>query len=242
MDAKLCHCWACCSICFSFSMSSLKINGVEKSFGRRKILNDLTFSCKTGDIIGIFGRNGSGKSTLLKGMMGTEKMDSIEMEVDGKKVEPSEIIPEQIIGYLPQDSFLPKEMKVREVIPLLFSKGEDQDKIFYSAGVCAFENVKVGKLAAGQLKYLELLLLAHLPQPFLLLDEPFSFVEPLYIEQIKALLLSLRNSKGLIVTDHYYNHVLEIATHMFVLKDGRLFPAENEDHLAKLNYLKENEL
>ncbi len=222
----------------SLFMNRLEISGVSKAYGKMQILNKLSLRCKTGEIIGLFGRNGSGKSTLLQGIMGTLAMDAIAISYNGKRLKPSEVIPKKITGYLPQDTFLPKEMKVRNVIPLMYPKGEDQDRIFYSAGVGNFENQIVGKLSAGQLKYLELLLLAHLPHAFLLLDEPFSMVEPQYIERIKELLLSLKTRKGLVVTDHYYQDVLEIADNSFVLKDGNLFEVENKEDLSTYNYLK----
>lgn len=222
-------------------MKMLEVMEVNKTFGKKQILNQVSFSCKTGEVIGLFGKNGSGKSTLLKGIMGTLKMDSIGLCMDGVIIKPSEIIPQQKIGFLPQDSFLPKEMKVREVIPLMFPKGEEQDKIFYSEGVARFDSMKIGKLSAGQLKYLELLLLAYLPHPFLLLDEPFSMLEPQYIEKVKRLLLSLSATKGLVVTDHYYRDVLEIATRSIVLKDGKGFEVKNEQDLAAHEYLKKME-
>lgn len=219
-------------------MSRLEVTGVNKSFGKRQILKNISLTCETGEIIGLFGRNGSGKSSLLKGILGTLKMDAVEIIINGERLKPSEVIPERMIGFLPQDTFLPKEIKVRDVIPLMFQKGEDQDKIFYSAGVAAFENKMVGKLSSGQLKYLELLLLAHLPHPFLFLDEPFSMVEPHSIELIKELLLSLRSSKGLVITDHYYRDVLQVTTRNFVLKNGRALEVTTEQDLMAHDYLK----
>lgn len=220
-------------------MNVLEVNGVNKTFGRRQILKDFSFSCKTGEIIGLFGRNGSGKSTLLKAMMGTLKVNTINMSLNGRSLTPSEVIPQQKIGFLPQDTFLPKEMKVRDVIPLMFQKGEKQDKIFYAPGVSAFDNKRIGVLSVGQLKYFELLLLANLDHPFLLLDEPFSLVEPHNIERIKELLLSLRSSKGMVITDHYYEDVVEIATRSYVIKNGSAFNVMDEEDLRKHKYLKQ---
>ncbi len=220
-------------------MSRLEVKEVNLSFGKRQILKEISFSCKKGEIIGLFGRNGSGKSSLLKGMMGTLKVGSISLNIDGVKMKASEVIPQQKIGFLPQETFLPKEMKVRDVIPLIFPEGEAQDRIFYAPGVAAFDGQKTGKLSAGQLKYLEVLLLSHLPHPFLLLDEPFSMVEPQYIEKIKELLLNLRTTKGLVITDHYYRDVLEISNRSFVLKDGNLLEVEHEKDLVTFEYLKE---
>ncbi|WP_029038176.1 ATP-binding cassette domain-containing protein [Salinimicrobium xinjiangense] len=219
-------------------MNRLEVMEVNKTFGKNQILNRVSFSCKTGEIIGLFGRNGSGKSTLLRGIMGTLSMDSITIYINGDNIQTPKIFPKQLIGFLPQDSFLPKEMKVRDVIPLMFPDGDEQDKIFHSDGVAAFDSRRIGKLSAGQLKYLELVLLAQLPQPFLLLDEPFSMLEPMYIERVKKLLLSLKATKGLVITDHYYRDVLEIADRSLVLKAGRAFEVENEQDLARHEYLK----
>ena len=219
-------------------MSRLEVNGLRKSFGKKLILDDLSFSCKTGEVIGIFGRNGSGKSTFLKTIFGTIKADSCLLNIDGVEMKPSAIISSGKIGFLPQDPFLPKEMRVRDVIPLMFPKGQEQDKIFYSPGVAGFDDQKVGKLSAGQSKYLELLLLGHLQHPFLLLDEPFSMLDPLYIERIKEFLLSLLGTKALVVTDHYYTDVLQIATRSMVISNGKAFAVESEQDLVKHEYLK----
>lgn len=220
-------------------MSLLAVKEVQKSFGKRKILDGISFQCEKGEIIGVFGRNGSGKSTLMKIISGTLKAKHVKIQIDQQLLESSEVIASQKIGYLPQESFLPKEMKVRDVIPLMFPNAEKQDRIFYSDGVGAFDSVKVGKLSAGQRKYLELLLLAHLNHPFLLLDEPFSLVEPYYIEKIKKMLLSLQELKGIVITDHYYNDVLEVANRSFILKEGKTFVINNEGDLAAHDYLKE---
>ena len=238
MDLQSHFCGACISYFTPFLMNRLEVVEVNKTFGKKQILNRVSFSCKTGEIIGLFGRNGSGKSTLLKGIMGTLGMDSITIYMNGENINPAEVIPKKIIGFLPQDTFLPKEMKVRDVIPLMFPKGEEQDRIFYAAEVAAFDDNKVGKLSAGQLKYLELLLLSQLPQPFLLLDEPFSMLEPKYIEIVKELLLSLKATKGMVVTDHYYRDVLEVAETSFLLKGGKAYKVENEQDLERHEYLK----
>jgi ABC-type lipopolysaccharide export system ATPase subunit len=138
---------------------------------------------------------------------------------------------------LPQDTFLPKEQKVRDVIPLFFPKGADQEKIFYAPKVSSFETVKVGKLSMGELRYLELLILAHLNHPFLMLDEPFSMIEPLYKDVIKNLLLKIKETKGIILTDHYYEDVLQITTKNFVIKDTEMIEIHSKSDLVQYEYL-----
>ncbi|TCI84688.1 ATP-binding cassette domain-containing protein [Tenacibaculum sp. M341] len=218
-------------------MDILEVSNLTKTYGRKIILNNLNFSCKTGEIIGVFGRNGSGKSTFLKVLFGTQKATSINIKINKKLIVQKNIIPSQKIGYLPQDSFLPKDIKVRDVIPLFFENSNDQDKIFYSPRVASFDAKKVAHLSLGELRYLELLLIGHLSHPFLLLDEPFSMIEPLYKDIISSYLLNLKNKKGIIITDHYYDDVLKITDQNFLLKNGQKIIINQKEDLIKNGYL-----
>lgn len=215
----------------------LHIHQVCKQFGKKEVLKDVSLDFAQGEIISLFGRNGSGKSTLLKILFGTLKADAIQLQIDGKRVTPKEVIPHQWIGYLPQDNFLPKHLKVRDVIPLFHTDGDDQDLIFRAPFIEKIATRKVGTLSLGELRYLELLLVAHLEHPFLLLDEPFSMIEPLYKQAIKSFLLSLKAKKGILITDHYYRDVLDISDRHFVMVDGACMPAKNLDDLKQLGYL-----
>ncbi|WP_442267129.1 ATP-binding cassette domain-containing protein [Tenacibaculum sp. ZS6-P6] len=215
----------------------LDVSKINLSFGNKKILNNISFECSTGDIIGVFGRNGSGKSSLLKTIFGTIKANEILIKIDYKSIPKEKVISDKLIAYLPQNTFLPKEKKVRDIIPLFFSKSKDQEKIFYDTKIASFEKQKIGTLSIGELRYLEILLIGNLNHPFLLLDEPFSMVEPNYIKIISDLLLKLKQEKGIIITDHYYNDVLKITNLNFILKDGEKFPIQSKSDLMKYNYL-----
>jgi ABC-type multidrug transport system ATPase subunit len=218
-------------------MAGLSITGVQKSFSGKTVLSDVSLHLETGDVMALLGRNGCGKSTLLKILFGTEKATAIHLEFNGRVIKPSDVIPQQVISYLPQDPFLPKHLKVKDIIPICFLDGAAQDAVFYAYNMHKLANTPAGKLSMGELRYFELLLIANLHHPFLLLDEPFSMVEPLYKEKIKELLLNLTAKKGIIVTDHYYQDVLEISNKNFLLKDGTLHPVKDEAGLAALGYL-----
>jgi len=222
-------------------MNLLEITNLNKSYGNKVILKNVNLICKTGEIIGVFGRNGTGKSTLLKLIFGTVKADSILIKINSEAISQKNIIPSKKIAYLPQDTFLPKEQNVRAIIPLFFPNGDDQNKIFYSPQVSSFEKIKVGKLSLGQLRYLELLIIGNLNHPFLLLDEPFSMIEPIYKDVIKKLLLKLKVSKGIILTDHYYNDVLQVTNRNFILKDAKKIQIKTKEDLVKYEYLNSNE-
>lgn len=218
-------------------MHTLSVSELSKSFSNELLLNNIALECQTGDIIGIFGRNGCGKSTLLKILFSTMKADTIRLSVNGKFISPGNIIPQQYIAYLPQDSFLPKSLKVRDIVPLYFINGDMQDKILYDPFIARVANTKAGNLSMGELRYFELLLIGALPHPFLMLDEPFSMVEPLHREKIKEHLFKLKAIKGIILTDHYYNDILQTANQCLLLRNGKLVPVTAEEDLALHGYL-----
>jgi ABC-type multidrug transport system ATPase subunit len=218
-------------------MNKLRVNRVEKSFGNRPILTDICFECCTGEIVGIFGRNGSGKSTLLKILFGTIQADAIQVLINDSIIDVGEVIVNKQMAYLPQEGFLPKDMKVREVIPLFFTDGVAQNKIFYAPKIAALDKKKVGTLSHGELRYLEILLISHLDHPFLLMDEPFSMIEPLYKDIIKDLLLSLKQKKGIIITDHYYADVLQITDKNLFIRNGVSYEIAGKEDLAKHGYI-----
>jgi ABC-type multidrug transport system ATPase subunit len=218
--------------------NTLDICEVRKSYGNKKVLETVSFTLAKGEIVGIFGSNGCGKSTLLKILFGTLKANFLDLRINGLPVSQKEVIPNQHIGYLPQDSFLPKHLKVRDIIPMFYEDGDAQDLIFRAPFIEKIATRKVGMLSMGERRYLELLLIAHLPHPFLLLDEPFSMIEPLYKEAISEFLLSLKAKKGILLTDHYYEDVLDIADRNFVLSNGVLSPAQTREDLKNKGYLR----
>tara|TARA_R110001632_G_scaffold148976_3_gene266247 strand:- start:442 stop:1104 length:663 start_codon:yes stop_codon:yes gene_type:complete len=218
--------------------NSLELYYARKRYGRKEILTQVSFELAQGEILGLFGRNGSGKSTLLKILFGTLKANAIDLRLNGIPLPPKKNIEAQHIGYLPQENFLPRHMKVRDVIPLFYTDGDEQDNIFRAPFIEKIAAQKIGTLSMGQKRYLELLLVAHLPHPFLLLDEPFSMIEPLYKEVIQEFLLSLKAKKGILLTDHYYTDVLKISDRNIVLVDGGSQVVNKEEDLRALGYLK----
>ena len=219
-------------------MAVLQLYNAQKAYGKKEVLSKVSFRIETGDILGIFGINGSGKSTLLKLLFGMLKADNLDLRLDANKLAPSEIIKKQLIGYLPQHPFLPKNSKIRDIIPMYHHSEEKQDAVFYHPGVAKITHKKTGELSQGERKYFEVVLLGHLEHPFLMLDEPFSMLEPLQTEAIKEFLLQLKKTKGLIITDHYYHDVLDITTHNLVIKDGQSFEVDGADDLRKFEYLR----
>ena len=200
-------------------------------------MTDINFKCKTGDIVAIFGRNGSGKSTLFKILFGTLRANKFEIYFDGRNIFKKSQL-NKLIGLHLQEVFLPTDLKVRDIIPLFFPDGENQKKIFHDPLISKIDTLRVGKLSLGEQRYLQFLLMLNSNHPFLLLDEPFTMLEPLYRDKIKEKIIENRSNKGFIISDHYYQDVLQIADNYKLLKNGTLLTIENPKDLIEEGYLK----
>jgi ABC-type multidrug transport system ATPase subunit len=215
-------------------MHELHIDSVSKSFGANQVLTDIFISCKPGDLIGLLGRNGSGKSTLLKIIAGSLSADNKYIRVDGQNIS-SVSDSKGKIGYLPQDNFLPTHLKVNRIIDL-FCKS-DIGSLKNSPHIKPFLNSKSKELSGGERRMLEILLIIHSGAQYILIDEPFNGVEPLYKEDVKNLLKGYSQEKGFIITDHDYKNILAIATKMMMLHHGSIKEIKADEDLIKWGYL-----
>ena len=219
-------------------MNTLHVTISGKNYGRRKLLYNIGVQCRTGEVVAIFGANGSGKSTLLRIIFGLIKVESVQREFNGRHITASELISKQLIGYLPQENFLSSKDRVRDIIQKIFKGESQQEKIFYASAVGTFANNIVQELSLGQLRYFQLLLLANMSHPFLLLDEPFAMLDPIYQQHVNNLIISLRKDKGLIITDHYYNEVLGVSTRNMILAEKTLLEIKDISDLRLHGYLR----
>ncbi|MBV5282084.1 MAG: ATP-binding cassette domain-containing protein [Paludibacter sp.] len=218
----------------------LEIDSVVKSYGLYDVLTDIYLKCKTGDIIGMLGRNGTGKSTLMKILFGTLQADRKFIRIDGKVYDqPYKAINE--ICYLPQDSFLPKYMSVEKTSELYL--GKQQVANFLEDSILQKLNTsKISYLSGGELRYLEIKLLLHTDCKFILLDEPFNGVSPILVGEIKKLILKTSESKGIILTDHDYRNVLDVANQFCLIYDGGIKRIHDKQELVRWGYISESSI
>lgn len=197
----------------------LYIDSVQFNYApSQQLLTGAYLKCRIGDIIGLLGRNGSGKSTLMKIIFGSLKAHHSYLMINGKKTNKAYLTNK--VGYLPQDSFLPTHEKVNYLISLLVEDQQIRNKLIEDARIKTLRDKKVYQLSGGELRYVEICILMHQPTDFILLDEPFTGLEPIYIEYITELLLRYKNTKGIVISDHNYRNVLDIATQIFLLQNG----------------------
>ncbi len=199
------------------------------------MLTDIYLKCETGDIVGLLGRNGSGKSTLLRILFGTESAEQKFIRIDGKKFDHPYQTPGEI-GYLPQDSFLPRYMRLDTAVKL-YLPGDRARLFFDDTLLFRLQHNKVSRMSGGELRYAEIKLLLNTDVKFVLLDEPFNGISPLSIESVKEMIRMSAQHKGIILTDHDYRNVLDVATRSYLLSDGGMQSIKDKEDLVFRGYI-----
>lgn len=213
----------------------LEISGIQKSFNSKLLLSDIYLKIQTGEIIGLLGRNGSGKSTLLKIIFGIILASDKSIFIDGISKNNSSVLNE--ISYLHQNQFIPNHFSVFKTISLSI----DKQKV---ALFCEDDflkpllNQKNRNLSFGELRYFQVKLILFNTSKFALLDEPFSGLSPKMIENVIGLIKENALQKGIFITDHNYRNVIDIATKIVLLKDGKLHEINEKAELFQKEYLK----
>jgi ABC-type multidrug transport system ATPase subunit len=220
--------------------NSLEIDGVMMSFGELKILTDIYLKCQTGDIIGILGRNGCGKSTLLKIIFGSINNSNKSIRINGKTYNQPFKTP-GLVGYLPQHHFLLPHLSIYETTKL-YLRANKIHPFLTDAIIGHLQKNKINSLSGGELRYLEIKLMLNTDNQFVLLDEPFNGVAPIVVEQLKIMITEHSKTKCIILTDHDYNNVLDVANRYCLIHEGHIKPINGRDDLVKWNYLTENSL
>jgi ABC-type multidrug transport system ATPase subunit len=219
-------------------MSDMHVDSVMKAFGTKQVLTDVFFTCSQGEILGILGRNGAGKSTLLKIIFGSLIADQKFVKI-GDKIINGLFDARNLVNYLPQDHFLPNHIKVNTLISL-FCDNENGSLIKANDLIKPMLGKKSNQLSGGERRLLEILLIVHSNAGFILIDEPFNGIAPIYKEDIKTLIKEQSKNKGFIITDHDYRNILETATRVILIHDGGTKEIKQIDELKYWGYLPES--
>jgi len=218
-------------------MVGLHVDSVNKSYGGQMVLSDIYLSCKPGEIVGLLGRNGSGKSTLLKIIFGSVVAENRFVKIDSKRVtKPFENFNK--VRYLPQDSYLPKDISIDRIIKL-FGNNLDVIRMRNDHYISGHLQKTPRQLSGGEKRIVEILLMVYSNSRYILLDEPFNGVAPKNIEDIKSRIREQSKTKGIILTDHDYRNIVDVSTRTLLLFDGGIKEVNNLDELKHWGYVNE---
>ncbi len=213
---------------------TLEIDSVILEFGKNRVLQDIYFKSETGSISGLLGRNGSGKTCLMDIIYGNLNPDSKSVRIDGITLINTYRNP-NVLRYLPQFGFTPKNFKIRSIFKYFrldfdrFINSFPEFKKFYFS--------KMGELSTGEQRIIEIYSIIVSKSKFCMLDEPFSQVMPIHINTIKRVIAEEKKEKGIIITDHLYEHIIDICDNLYVLSSGKTYLTKDIKELEELGYL-----
>jgi ABC-type multidrug transport system ATPase subunit len=192
--------------------------------------------CEVGKIVGLLGRNGSGKSTLMKIVFGSMDSDFKSVRIN-KSPLTGKYLKHRRIGYLPQTDWLPPHLKVKQALNHFNLSACNIMNDFPSFS--DWMDFPVQKLSGGYKRILEVYLILSSVHEFVLLDEPFSGLMPIHIEDMKRIINKVKAAKGIIISDHLYRHILEIVDETYLLSNNKTHLIKNKEELVFRGYLAE---
>lgn len=205
----------------------LKVEHLNKSFGSKQVLFDVNFQANDGKIVGLVGKNGSGKTTLFHSILNFVSYQG-EILIDGKKFNSQDY---NRVGYLPEErSLMPKETIMQQVTFLARLKGMEDSQIKKSLpdwmkwlSVKGSVNDKIKTLSKGNQQKVQMIAtLIHEPQ-LIILDEPFSGLDPVNVELMKQMILEQkRRGATIIFSDHDMRNVEELCDDVVMINDGHI--------------------
>ena len=209
-------------------MQLLELQNLKKYFATQKAVDDISFSINEGSIFGMLGPNGAGKTTLLRMITGIFYPDSGEVMFNGKKFDPQSDF--RNIGYMPEERGLYKKMKIGEQAVYLarlkgLSHAEATQKVkewFIKFEMQSWWNKKVEDLSKGMSQKLQFVTTVLHEPKLIILDEPFSGLDPVNANLIKDEIFHLaKNGSTIIFSTHRMEQVEEICDHIVLINKGK---------------------
>ena len=212
----------------------LEADGIQLKFGNRVILSDIYLKCETGKITGLLGRNGQGKSCLMKAIYGPLKCEK-SIRIDNVPQYEAFKRPD-LLMFLPQFNFIPKGLSLKRVFDDFDLDYSLFEKRFTGSTTGYKSNIR--NLSGGEHRLVELYIIVKSITRFVILDEPFTHLNPIQAEEVTKLLLEEKGNKGILITDHLFKHITDICDSLYLLADGKIHLAKEIEDIEALGYAK----
>jgi len=222
----------------------LSVMKLEKSFKQRKVVSDVSFQVKRGEIVGLLGPNGAGKTTTFYMIVGLLYPDAGKVYLDDVEITPFPMYHRARLGlgYLPQEASVFRSLTVEENLRLVLEerdlKREEIDEkvalLMKEFGLKKISDVKGYSLSGGERRRVEIARTLAIEPDFLMLDEPFSGIDPIAVYDIQQLILSLRGrGYGILLTDHNVRETLAITDRTCLIHEGQILIEGPPDEVAE---------
>lgn len=224
-------------------MSVLKAQAVAKSYNGRRVVNGVHIEVRGGEIVGLLGPNGAGKTTTFHIMVGLVQPDEGRVLLNDQDLTGTPIYQRARAGisYLPQESSVFRRLTVEEnlfaILQTLDLSGVDQQErcqsLMKMLGVDHLADQKAFTLSGGERRRVEIARALILSPYFVLLDEPFTGVDPIAVQEIQRMIRRLIVSGiGILITDHNVRETLGICDRAYILSEGTVLEEGSPDKIA----------
>ena len=231
--------------------SHLVATGLQKSYGSRKVVQDVSLAVKSGEVVGLLGPNGAGKTTSFYMIVGLVRADAGEISIDGNSVEHMPIHRRARLGlsYLPQEASIFRKLNVEENVRAVLELQHDGngkalassdieqrlDALLKELRVDHLRDSPALSLSGGERRRVEIARALATQPRFILLDEPFAGIDPIAVIEIQRIIGFLKSRGiGVLITDHNVRETLGICDHAYIISDGHVLatgtPAEIVDN------------
>ncbi|MDR7380292.1 lipopolysaccharide export system ATP-binding protein [Rhodoferax ferrireducens] len=231
--------------------SRLEARHLQKAYGSRKVVKDVTLAVRKGEVVGLLGPNGAGKTTSFYMIVGLVRADGGHISIDGQSVEHMPIHRRSRLGlsYLPQEASIFRKLTVAEnVRAVLELQQDDAGKSLSKAAIeerltALLQDLRVEHLressamalSGGERRRVEIARALATQPRFILLDEPFAGIDPIAVIEIQRIISFLKSRGiGVLITDHNVRETLGICDHAYIISDGHVLaqgtPAEIVDN------------
>jgi lipopolysaccharide export system ATP-binding protein len=217
----------------------LEASHLQKSYGKRQVVKDVSLSVRTGEVVGLLGPNGAGKTTSFYMIVGLLRASAGDISIDGKSIEhmPIHRRARLGLGYLPQEASIFRKLNVEDNVRAVLELQRDASGApltspeIESRLTALLQDLRVEHLrespalalSGGERRRVEIARALATQPRFILLDEPFAGIDPIAVIEIQRIINFLKNRGiGVLITDHNVRETLGICDHAYIISDGHV--------------------
>jgi len=221
------------------AQSRLQVRHLQKTYGSRKVVKDVSLDVAKGEVVGLLGPNGAGKTTSFYMIVGLVRADAGEISIDSKSVEHMPIHRRSRLGlsYLPQEASIFRKLNVQDNVRAVLELQRDErrqplaraeiDKrltaLLQDLRVDHLRDSPALSLSGGERRRVEIARALATQPRFILLDEPFAGIDPIAVIEIQRIIGFLKSRGiGVLITDHNVRETLGICDHAYIISDGNV--------------------
>ena len=223
------------------SLQALSARDLQKTFRRRRVVDGVSLELKAGEVVGLLGANGAGKTTTFYMLVGLESTEAGSVSLDGQDVTtlPMYLRARLGLGYLPQEPSIFRRLTAEQnILAVLETTGRSREdrfarleELLEEFGVAHVRRIRGDSLSGGERRRVEIARCLATEPRYILLDEPFAGIDPIAIDDIREIILYLRDQGiGILITDHNVRETLGITDRAYIMSDGQILrsgaPAE----------------